>query len=490
MKTESDGVQDLVTAYLKRTEGSYRFAEESSDFHVDKSSIVFGATEDTQKLAYPFVIERAEGSRVWDIDGNEYIDILQGLGANLFGHNPSFIRERLSEAMKKGFAIGTQTTLVAEVSRLIHDLTGMPKVCFSNTGTEAIMTAIRIARAKTNRSKIVIFKDSYHGHVDWVIMRPSIAEIVRQRIVSRLGELGLSAIGSVFKGLHFTRAIPASVGIPNSMAKDVMVLNYGCSKSLNIIKKHRSKIAAVLVEPVQSRKPEIQPKEFLQSLREVTSHAGIGLIFDEMVTGFRTHPGGAQAYFDVKADLVTYSKIAGGGLPLSIVAGREDFMSYLQPTAGVERDRSIFFAGTFCKHPLSLVASHATMQELISRGNSLQQGLNQKVANMIENLNDLTNSYKIPVRFTHFGSFFSISLSESRMRPSQVNQLSYYLRYSGIHLRGGDRGGFLTTAHTDDEIRTINQTFINGLRFVYGQKSWAETKSSGTLEHQEYERTY
>jgi glutamate-1-semialdehyde aminotransferase len=266
-------------------------------------------------------------------------------------------------------------------------------------------------------------------------------------------------------------AAPASVGIPSSIAKDVIVLPYGSEKSLKVIRSLRSKLAAVLVEPVQSRRPELQPREFLRVLREITCEGNVGLIFDEMVTGFRIHPGGAQAYFGVEADLVTYSKIAGGGLPLSVLAGRNDFMSYLAPMAGGGRDKTVFFAGTFCKHPLSIAASHAVMSKLKEEGPKLQEGLNQRSALMVKKLNDNLKEEGIPVSFTNFGSFFSIALSESDLTPDDVNYLSCYLQDCGIYLRSGDKGGFLTTAHSDADVKAISKAFLDGLRLIFDNKN-------------------
>lgn len=463
-------MREIVEALLEKTAGSRRFAEESRLHHVDKSSIAFGATTETEKLSYPLVFESAAGARIRDIDGNEYLDILQGLGANLFGHNPKFVRTAISEQMEKGFPLGAQTPLVGEVATLVSELTGMPKVCFSNTGTEAIMTAIRLARAKTGRSKIVIFSDSYHGHVDWVIMRPPLAEFARRKLVEKWRNGKLSLLSRLLDGMAVKGSAPASVGVPSSICKDVMVLPYGSAKSLQIIRSQCRKLAGVLVEPVQSRRPELQPREFLRELSEITREGGVALIFDEMVSGFRVHPGGAQAHFGVEADLATYSKIAGGGLPLSVVAGREEFMSYLEPASGGGRDKTVFFAGTFCKHPLSLAASHAVMTRIKKEGPGLQEGLTKRAAAMVAGLNAELKKEGIPVSFTNFGSFFSIAMSESELRPDQVNDLSYFLRYRGIYLRGGDRGGFLTTAHSDAEVDFIAETFMEGLRLVWRDK--------------------
>ena len=469
----SEEIEELVAAYQKRTLGSKEYAERHQEHHADKSSIAIGATSSMKALSYPIVVERASGSRIWDVDGNEFVDILQGLGANLFGHNPDFVREALERQLAKGFPIGAQTKLAGKVAEQVTQLTGMPRVCFSNTGTEAIMAAIRVARAKTGRSKIAVFADSYHGHADTVLMRASLAEYARRKILNRVADRAWFApMSALLRRFQVKRSAPASVGIPKSLASEVVVLNYGDPNSLHAIKSMSGKLAAVLVEPVQSRRPELQPREFLQSLREVTQAAGIALIFDEMVTGFRSHPGGAQALFEVRADLATYSKVVGGGLPLSVIAGKHEFMDFLQPRPQ-SANKSVFFAGTFCKHPLSLAAAHAALSHMLEAGPLLQEELTRKTAIMVERLNQGTKAASIPVQFTHFGSFFSIAMRQSRINPQNVNLLSYYLLHHGIHLRGGDRGGFLTTAHSDQDIDQVVETFSDGLKWVFGSDAKA-----------------
>ncbi|MBN00284.1 MAG: aspartate aminotransferase family protein [Planctomycetaceae bacterium] len=459
--------ESFVNSYQKRTQLSKEHSEKVAPFLADKSSIVANRNELTRDLAYPIVVQRAKGSRVWDIDGNEYVDVLQGLGTNLFGHNPEFIQTAIADRLQAGFPIGVQTELAGQVAQQLVDVTGMPRVCFSNTGTEAIMTAIRVARAHTRRQKIVIFSNSYHGHTDSVLMRAPITEYVRRKVVNWLPKLRFNApLLSLLNASQRGQAVPASPGIPKSVAKDVVVLQYGSDASLNWIKKKGRDIAAVLVEPVQSRSPELQPGEFLVALREATRECGALLIFDEMVTGFRIHPGGAQAYFKIDADLVTYSKIVGGGLPLSVIAGREAPMQYLGASKTIQSNRTVFFAGTFCKHPLSLVAAQAVLAKLILEGPDLQAKLNRRTETLVGQLNEQASSFNLPVRYTHFGSFFSIAVSESGLTPEDYAWLSYFLIHHGIFMRGGDRGGFLSTEHSDADLAAILQVFANGLEYL------------------------
>ncbi|MFZ1024599.1 MAG: aspartate aminotransferase family protein [Limnoraphis robusta] len=481
-------IETLIESYIQRTQNSKQYAQDYRSVLADKSSLGLSFDPQLKEACYSIVAERSLGSRLWDIDGNEYIDILMGLGINLFGHNPPFIKAAIQEQLEKGIQIGAQVELAGEVAQLVSELTGMERVTFSNTGTEAIMTAIRIARTTTNRKKIVVFTNSYHGHNDQTLVRAKLTEYAKKAIRRKLEqksqsnpflELIARPINFGFKSTIDSQAIPAALGIPASLAKDVLVLEYGNIHSLNVLKYEHKNIAAVLVEPVQSRCPELQPKDFLKELRSLTQEQGIALIFDEMVTGFRVHPGGAQAWFGVEADIVTYSKIVGGGLPMSILAGKADYLDKIDGGMwnfgddSSPSEKTTFFAGTFCKHPLSLAAAKAALLHLKTQGSTLQEQLNQRTLKLVNRLNTAMKSENIPVHFTHFGSFFAIAMSQSSISPLAINLLSYHLLTKGIHLRRGDKGGFLSTAHTDEDINTIFQTFKDSL---------VELKEAGILQ--------
>jgi glutamate-1-semialdehyde aminotransferase len=322
-------------------------------------------------------------------------------------------------------------------------MTQMERVAFSNTGTEAVMTAIRLARTATNRNKIALFSGSYHGHFDGTLGKAQ-------------GENGT---------LH---TVPMAPGIPANLVKDILVLEYGNPQSLDIIKDHERELAAVLVEPVQTSNLSLQPKEFLQQLRQLTEEAGIALIFDEMVSGFRIHPGGAQAWFGIKADLATYGKVVGGGMPIGVIAGKAAYMDAIDGGMWNYGDDSYpqakktFFAGTYCKHPLAMAAARAVLQHIKSHGSSLQQRLNQRTSHFAQQLNAYFEEEKLSLQIEYFGSVFgfttsgSLAISEDSALPNIVQILLYYnLLYKGILLRGN--GGFLSTLHTDDDINSIIQ---------------------------------
>ncbi len=435
-------LESLMERYTKKTKKSKQLAQIYRPVLADPR-VPEGFNLTLKEMCYPVVGKRSQGSRIWDMDGNEYIDLMMGFGVNLFGHNPPFIKEALTEQLEKGIQLGAQSEFAGEVAELICELTGMERVAFSNTGTEAVMTAIRLARTITNRHKIVIFSGSYHGHFDGTLAKVQTTD-------------------------ESQSIVPSAPGILPNFIEDVLVLDYGNPQSLEVIKSQAQELAAVLVEPVQSRRPNLQPKEFLQELRQLTEASGIALIFDEMVTGFRIHPGGAQAWFGIAADIATYGKIVGGGMPIGIIAGKAIYMDAIDGGMWNYEDTSspqakkTFFAGTFCKHPLAMAAARTVLQHLKTQGAALQQQLNQRTSQFVKTLNTFFAENKVPIQMANFGSLFAPASSETstllRTSPSSIGTalLVYHLISRGILLYL-DGSGFLSTAHTDEDIDYLIQ---------------------------------
>ena len=353
-------LSELVERFTRSTAASKQLAQQYRSVLADSRAIV-GFRLSIKEMLYPIVGAGADGARLRDVDGNEYVDITMGFGVHLFGHRPPFVTAAVEEQLRRGIEMGPRPALAGEVAALVCELTGMERATFCNSGTEAVMTALRLARARTGRTKVAIFAGSYHGHSDGTLARAQ-------------GGDGLS--------------VPLAPGIPPHVAEDVLVLEYGSPRALELLHAHANELAAVLVEPVQSRHPELQPREFLHELRAWTQAAGVVLIFDEMVTGFRVHPGGAQAWFGVAADLATYGKIAGGGLPIGIVAGRAPFMDGIDGglweygDASYPRAETTYFGGTFCQHPLAMASARAVLAHLKERGPSLQAELNERTSRL------------------------------------------------------------------------------------------------------------
>jgi amino acid adenylation domain-containing protein len=415
---------------------------------------VSGFRPQWKELVYPLVTVRSQGSRLWDADGNEYIDLLNGFGAIFFGHAPSFVTEAIAAQLRDGFEIGPQSVLAGEVAELICEFTGSERVTFCNTGSEAVMAAIRLARTVTGRNKVVYFSGDYHGMFDEVLAK------------------GIRKAGA-------PHSLPIAPGIPAENVANIIVLDYGTPEALEYIRQHARELAAVLVEPVQSRHPALQPIEFLRQIRKITEEAETALIFDEVVTGFRVHPAGVQALFDIRADLTTYGKVIGGGMPLGILAGRARYMDALDGGMWQFGDQSYpatgvtFFAGTFVRHPLVLAAARAVLEYLKQAGPELQHSLNEKTAALVETLNTLFKEQGVPSRVEHFASWLYFGFPSDQPYASL---LYYYLRERGIHAREGFPC-FLTTAHSDADIETIIRAF---------RESIAEMKEAGFLPEPTY----
>lgn len=328
----------FMRRYVERTQKSKQFTQANRP-HMADPRVVNGFRPLTKEITYQIVIERSKGSRLWDLDGNEYVDALNGFGMNMFGWQPDFVQEAVRRQLDAGYEIGPQHPLAAEVTALICELTGCDRAALCNTGSEAVMAALRIARTVTGRSTVVVFTGSYHGTFDEVLVRA----------------------GKGGKGLS------AAPGVMSGMFGDIRVLDYGTAEALAFIRENADDLAAVLAEPVQSRRPDFQPREFLQEVRTITEKSGTCFIFDEVITGFRVGLGGAQDLFGVRADLATYGKVIGGGFPVGVIAGKRAFMDALDGGAWQYGDDSIpgvgvtYFAGTFVRHPLALAAAKASL---------------------------------------------------------------------------------------------------------------------------------
>ncbi|WP_248277637.1 non-ribosomal peptide synthetase/type I polyketide synthase [Brasilonema sp. UFV-L1] len=427
-------LEDLIVRYTQRTQTSKQLTQTYRPILADNRASA-GFRFSTKEMLYPIVGERSQGSRIWDIDGNEYLDLTMGFGVNLFGHQPDLVIAALKEQVDRGIQIGPQTRLAGEVAQLICQITGMERVTFCNSGTEAVMTALRLARTVTGRQKIALFAGSYHGHFD--------------------GTLAITQTSG-----DSLNVVPIAPGITSNTVADVLVLDYGNPHSLEILEAHARELAAVLVEPVQSRRPDLQPREFLHQLRQLTREKGIALIIDEMITGFRIHPGGAQAWFGIDADIATYGKIVGGGMPIGVVAGKAIYMNSLDggmwnyEDASYPQAETTFFAGTFCKHPLALAAASAVLKEIKMRGSTLQENLNQRTAKLADTLNAYFEGENLPIRIVYFGSLFRFAFS------SNMDLLFYHLLEKGIYVWEG-RNCFLSAAHTDEDIDYLIQTIKN-----------------------------
>lgn len=429
-------LKDLEATYNQKTQKSKDYAQNHRSFMADPR-VVSGFRPLTKEMVYPLVIKKSSGNRLWDLDNNEYIDTLNGFGSCLLGHQPDFIKQALHDQIENGYEVGPQHPLAGDVCKLLCEFTGHERAALCNTGSEAVLGAVRIARTVTGRSLIVSFSGSYHGINDEALVR----------------------------GSKKLKTFPAAAGILLDNVQNVLVLEYGTNESLNIIKERGHEIAAVLVEPVQSRRPEFQPIDFLKELRNITQESKSLLVFDEVITGFRSHPGGVQALFGIKADIATYGKVIGGGISIGAILGRKDYMDALDGGFWQYGDQSIpevgvtYFAGTFVRHPLALAAAKASLLYMKEQGSSLQQNLTAMTTSFAEKLVKEFQNRMWPVTITHFSSLWRLKFTED-IPYSEL--LFVLLRNKGIHIMDGFPC-FMTTAFTPKDIEYLTNSIIDSI---------------------------
>ena len=418
-------LDDFVRRYNKRTIGSKEYGEMHRP-HMADPRVVTGFKSKIKNLIYPIVVDRTEGCHIWDVDGNEYVDALNGFGSNFFGYRHPKITQAVVDQLWRGAEIGPQSPIVGHLAKTICNFTGLERAAFCNTGSEAVMGAMRMARTVTGRGLIAIFNGAYHGIFDEVLVR----------------------------GTKNLRSVPAAPGILPSSVENVLVLDYGTDEALNILRERASELAAVMIEPIQSRRPDLRPREFLHAVRQITEESGSAFIFDEVVTGFRLGPGGAQQYYNIQADIATYGKIIGGGMPIGVMAGKARFMDALDGGAWSYGDDSVpeasvtYFAGTFVRHPAAIAACQAAMEILHDGGQAIYSRLTDQTTRLGSTLNNYFEQVGAPLKVEWFSSWFRITPTK---HVPYGELLFYLMRQKGVHIYDGFPC-FLTMAHTDPDV--------------------------------------
>ncbi len=432
-------VTDLIAAYEARNGKSKRFTGENRKWLADPRTAA-GFRQDWKEMVFPVVSERSKGSRIWDVDGNEYIDLVNGMGQTAFGHAPDFVVEAVKAQADAGFAIGPQTPLAGEVAAMIAEMTGHERVTFCNTGSEAVMAAMRVARTVTGRDRIVIFGNDYHGQFDEVLVK------------------GKNRAGAPV-------AIPVAAGIPSASVANMTVLRYGEPESLEWIKANAADIAAVIIEPVQSRHPELRPVEFVRELRTIATQSEFALVFDEVVTGFRVDPGGIQAIWGIKGDMATYGKVIGGGMPIGVLVGDSRYMDALDGGTWNYGDDSVpmtaptFCAGTFVRHPLVLAAAKAVLHHIRGEGAALYGPVADRTQALVAEINADLARRGIAKTIHGYKSWFYADFGSD----DPLGALIYgKMRMLGIHIQDG-YPCFLTTAHSEADFQAIAAAFRTSL---------------------------
>ncbi len=379
----------------------------------------------------PIFFDRAEGAYLFDVDGNRYIDYVGSWGPMILGHGHPGVVEALEAVIRKGTSFGAPTTAENELAELLIDaVPSVEKVRLVNSGTEAAMSAIRLARGYTGRSMIVKFAGNYHGHVD-----------------SLLVAAGSSAA---------TLAAPNSPGVTEGTAKDTLVLKYNDPEALEAaFSEHGPQIAAVIVEPVAGNMGCVKASlDFREALRELTERHGALLIFDEVMSGFRVAYGGAQALFGIRPDLTTLGKIIGGGLPMGAYGGRDDVMDHVLPAG------KVFQAGTLSGNPLATAAGIATLKTL--RDLDPYEELERLSTRLATGLEDSAESAGIPHAIGWFGAMLTLFFSDEPVTDWEVAARCDTERFAkyfwgmigrGVYLPCSQyEAMFLSTAHTEQDI--------------------------------------
>lgn len=389
----------------------------------------------------PRFIKGADGAYIFDEDDNTYIDYICSWGPMILGHNNETVRKAVEEACKNGLSFGAATKAEVEIAEFICEkIPHVEMIRMVNSGTEAVMSAIRVARGYTGRNKIIKFEGNYHGHSDGLLV----------------------AAGS---GL-MTAGIPGSAGVPEGCTKDTLTAEYNNLDSVQaLFDANRHEIAAIVVEPVAANMGVVLPKEgFLEGLRKLCDEEGALLIFDEVITGFRLAFGGAAQRFGITPDLVTYGKIIGGGMPVGAYGGRRDIMKLVSPVGAV------YQAGTLSGNPVAMAAG-STQLKLLWENRELYRKLDESGEKLYGRMKRYIQEKKLPLTVNYIGSLGCLFFKEgavtnyqdaSESRVDEFNRYFAYMLNHGIHLAPSQfEAMFLSVAHTDKELDETFQVFRN-----------------------------
>jgi glutamate-1-semialdehyde 2,1-aminomutase len=383
----------------------------------------------------PTFIEKARGSKLWDIDGNEYIDYVGSWGPMIMGHAHPKIVSALKKTALKGTSFGAPTPLEVDLANEVRKaFPSMEMVRMVSSGTEAVMSAIRVARGYTGRNKILKFEGCYHGHGD-----------------SLLVKAGSGAI---------TFGVPDSLGVPEDVAKHTLTAPYNDLEKVKVlVNQYPDQIACIIVEPIAGNMGAVPPaRGFLEGLRRICDEKGILLLFDEVITGFRVAYGGAQELYGIKADLTCLGKIIGGGLPVGAYGGKENIMDRVAPMGG------IYQAGTLSGNPMAMTAGLATLEILKTK--KVYKDLGKKTVYLVEKINESAEERGIPITVNHATGLLTLFFTEGSVSDYATAKMSNTKRFAQFFIEMMEQGiylppsqfeaWFISLAHTQKDLdRTI-----------------------------------
>lgn len=378
----------------------------------------------------PIFMERGKGSKIYDIDGNEYIDYVLSWGPLILGHSNDRVVEAVKKIAEKGTSFGTSTLIENKVADIVKErVPSIELVRMVSSGTEATMSAIRLARGYTGRDKILKFEGCYHGHGD--------------ALLTKAGS-GVATLG-----------LPDSQGVPKELVKNTITVPYNDIEGVKaVFEQYGEEIACILVEPVAGNMGLVSPQSgFLQGLRDITTKYGALLIFDEVMTGFRVGYNCAQGYFNIRPDITCLGKVIGGGLPVGALGGRSEIMEYLAPSG------SVYQAGTLSGNPLAMTVGFETLSQLTPE---TYTELERKAKILGDGIQATAKKYNIPHYVNYVGSmmcFFFTNKAVVNYEKAKTSNLEYFATYYREMLNQGVffppsqfEGWFLSTAHTDQDI--------------------------------------
>ena len=394
----------------------------------------------------PLFISKAKGSKIYDVDGNEYIDYVGSWGPMILGHaNPAIINA-LKEQLELGTSYGAPTEKEIELAKLIiKAYPSIEKVRLVNSGTEATMSAIRLARGYTGRKKIIKFEGCYHGHGDSMLVKAG---------------SGVTTLG-----------IPDSPGVPEELASLTLTAKFNNIDSIKkLISENKGEIACVILEPIPGNMGVVIPDlNFLKELREITANERIVLIFDEVMCGFRVAFGGAQELYGIEADLTTLGKIIGGGLPVGAYGGKREIMEKLAP------EGPVYQAGTLSGNPLAVTAGIETLKLLQNK--KVYDKLEESSQYLNENMKKIADKYGLKVQFNRIGSMFSMFFNDKKVidyETAKTSDTKLFAKYfagmlkKGIYLAPSQfEAGFLSTAHTKEDLDKTLMAFEETIKELF-----------------------